>query len=72
MTAAHGWAVVRERRFYHVGGLTRDEGEAGIRIVMVDNLDKEYCADRARAVDGAQPSTISSPSSRVCHRSTYR
>ena len=41
-----------ERRFYHVGGLTRDEGEAGIRIVMVDNLDTEYCADRARSVDG--------------------
>ncbi len=52
MTVAQGWTVVRERRFYDVGGLTRDEGEAGIRIVMVDNLDTEYCAKRARSVDG--------------------
>ena len=49
---ADGWTVVEERRFYHVGGLRRDDGRTGIRFVMVDTLDTDFCAKRARAIDG--------------------
>ncbi len=51
-TVADGWTAVEERRFYHVGGLTRDDGSAGLRIVMVDTITKDACAKRAGAVDG--------------------
>ncbi len=52
MTVADGWTVVRESRFYHVGGLTRDDGGTGIRFVMVDTITTDECAKRALAVDG--------------------
>ena len=62
-----GWTVVGETSVSHVGGLRRDDGETGIRIVMVDNIDTRVFIERARA--GTPPA--SSRSSRVCHRSTY-
>jgi hypothetical protein len=52
MTIGDGWTVVDESRFYHVGGVTRDDGQAGIRIVMVDNLVEDACAERAGSIDG--------------------
>jgi hypothetical protein len=51
MTVADGWTAVEERRFYHVGSLTRDDGSAGLRIVMVDTITTDACAKRAGAVD---------------------
>ncbi len=52
MTVADGWTVVRESRFYHVGGLTRDDGSTGLRFVMVSTNTTDDCAKRAGAVDG--------------------
>lgn len=52
MTVADGWTAVDERRFYHVGGLTRDDGRGGLRIVMVDTITTDVCAKRAGAIDG--------------------
>jgi hypothetical protein len=52
MTVADGWTVVRESRFYHAGGVTREDGRTGLRIVMVDNLATDACAQRAGAIDG--------------------
>ena len=52
MTVTDGWTVVDESRFYHVGGLTRDEGSTGIRLVMVDTIIDDDCAKRAGAIDG--------------------
>lgn len=52
MTVGDGWTAVKERRFYHAGSVTRDEGSTGLRFVMVDNLDNEACAKRAAAIDG--------------------
>jgi hypothetical protein len=52
MSVADGWTVVRESRFYHVGGLTRDGGRTGLRFVIVDTLDNGACAKRAGAIDG--------------------
>jgi hypothetical protein len=52
MTVADGWTIVRESRFYHVGGLTRDDASTGLRFVMVDTITKDACAKRAGAVDG--------------------
>ena len=52
MTVGDGWTAVNERRFYHAGSVTRDEGSNGLRFVMVDNLDNEACAKRAAAIDG--------------------
>ena len=52
MTVTDGWTVVDESRFYHVGGLTRDDASTGLRLVMVDTITKDDCAKRAGAVDG--------------------
>ncbi len=52
MTVADGWTAVIESRFYHVGGLTRDDGSTGLRFVMVSTNTEDACAERAGAVDG--------------------
>ena len=59
MTVPDGWTIVRERRFYHVGGLTRDDGETGLRIVIVDNLAGVTAPSGQARSTGAPPSTIS-------------
>ncbi len=52
MTVSDDWTAVDEQRFYHVGGLTRDDGSTGLRLVMVDTITEDECAKRAGAVDG--------------------
>ena len=50
MNVAAGWTIVGDPRFYHAGGVTRDDGR--IRFVMVDTLTKDACAKREGAIDG--------------------
>jgi hypothetical protein len=51
MNVAAGWTIVGDPRFYHAGGVTRDD-RTGLRFVMVDTLTKDACAKRAGAIDG--------------------
>ena len=51
MDVAAGWTIVGDPRFYHAGGVTRDD-ETGLRFVMVDTPIKDVCAQREGAIDG--------------------